>query len=157
MGKKKKKNAGSNVVATNRRARHDYTILESFECGIQLVGTEIKAIREGHVSLTDAFAIIEHGEVWLRNLNIPEYSLGTWTNHRPLRHRKLLLHRNEIDSLEGKVRDGNKTLVPLKLYFMDGLLKWSSRSHRASRIMTSARTSSVALRSARSSVSSAAE
>ena len=123
MGKKKKKNAGGNVVATNRRARHDYTILESFECGIQLVGTEIKAIREGHVSLTDAFAIIEHGEVWLRNLNIPEYSLGTWTNHRPLRHRKLLLHRNEIDSLEGKVRDGNKPLVPLKLYFKDGLLK----------------------------------
>lgn len=75
------------------------------------------------MSLTDAFAIIEHGEVWLRNLNIPEYSLGTWTNHRPLRHRKLLLHRNEIDSLEGKVRDGNKTLVPLKLYFKDGLLK----------------------------------
>ncbi|MCI6207408.1 MAG: SsrA-binding protein SmpB [Corynebacterium glucuronolyticum] len=123
MGKKKKKNAGGNVVATNRRARHDYNILETYECGISLVGTEIKAIREGHVNLADAFAIIEHGEVWLRNLNIPEYSLGTWTNHRPMRHRKLLLHRKEIDSLEGKVRDGNKTLVPLKLYFKDGLLK----------------------------------
>lgn len=122
MGKKKK-NAGGNVVATNRRARHDYNILETYECGISLVGTEIKAIREGHVNLADAFAIIEHGEVWLRNLNIPEYSLGTWTNHRPMRHRKLLLHRREIDSLEGKVRDGNKTLVPLKLYFKDGLLK----------------------------------
>ncbi|MEJ5920047.1 MULTISPECIES: SsrA-binding protein SmpB [unclassified Corynebacterium] len=127
MGKKKSKkekvSANNSVVATNRRARHDYNILDTYECGVVLVGTEVKAIREGRVSLNDAFATIDDGEVWLRGLHIPEYSHGSWMNHAPRRNRKLLLHRGEIDSLWGKVRDGNKTLVPMKLYFKDGRLK----------------------------------
>ena len=88
-----------------------------------LVGTEVKSLREGKASLVDAFATIDDGEVWLRNLHIPEYSRGHWTNHSPRRVRKLLLHRREIDTLTGKVRDGNKTLVPLSLYFKNGHLK----------------------------------
>ncbi|MBC6763570.1 SsrA-binding protein [Corynebacterium sp. LK22] len=127
MGKKKSKkekvSANNAVVATNRRARHDYSILDTYECGVVLVGTEVKALREGKASLNDAFATIDDGEVWLRGLHIPEYSYGSWTNHSPRRSRKLLLHRKEIDTLWGKVRDGNNTLVPLKLYFTDGRLK----------------------------------
>jgi len=87
------------------------------------VGREVSSLREGRASLVDSFATIDEGEVWLRNLHIPEYSMGSWTNHSPRRTRKLLLHRREIDSLMGKVRDGNKTLVPLRLYFSNGRLK----------------------------------
>lgn len=126
MGKKKSKKDALNrnpVIATNRRARHDYHILDTWECGIVLVGTEVKSLREGKASLADAFAVIDDGEVWLHGLHIPEYSNGSWTNHTPRRKRKLLLHRREIDSLAGKVRDGNNTLVPLSLYFTDGRLK----------------------------------
>ena len=124
MAKKKKKTTNLNpTVATNRKARHDYNILETYECGMVLVGTEVKSLREGKASLVDAFATIDDGEVWLRNLHIPEYSRGHWTNHSPRRVRKLLLHRREIDTLTGKVRDGNKTLVPLSLYFKNGHLK----------------------------------
>lgn len=122
MGKKKKTQDRS-VLATNRRARHDYHILETYECGVVLVGTEIKSLREGKVSIADAFATVDEGEVWLRNLHIPEYSMGSWTNHSPKRTRKLLLHRREIDSIMGKVRDGNRTLVPLQLYLKDGYVK----------------------------------
>ncbi|CAB0777021.1 SsrA-binding protein [Corynebacterium diphtheriae] len=123
MAKKKKAKNSNPVIASNRKARHDYKILDTFECGIVLLGTEIKSIREGKVSLTDSFATIDEGEAWIRNLNIPIYSRGSWTNHSPMRTRKLLLHRREIDSLMGKVRDGNKTLVPLSLYFKEGRLK----------------------------------
>ena len=124
MAKKKKKTTNLNpTIATNREARHDYNILETYECGMVLVGTEVKSLREGKASLVDAFATIDDGEVWLRNLHIPEYSRGHWTNHSPRRVRKLLLHRREIDTLTGKVRDGNKTLVPLSLYFKNGHLK----------------------------------
>ena len=124
MAKKKKKTTNLNpTIATNRKARHDYNILETYECGMVLVGTEVKSLREGNASLVDAFATIDDGEVWLRNLHIPEYSRGHWTNHSPRRVRKLLLHRREIDTLTGKVRDGNKTLVPLSLYFKNGHLK----------------------------------
>ena len=124
MAKKKKKTTTLNpTIATNRKARHDYNILETYECGMVLVGTEVKSLREGKASLVDAFATIDDGEVWLRNLHIPEYSRGHWTNHSPRRVRKLLLHRREIDTLTGKVRDGNKTLVPLSLYFKNGHLK----------------------------------
>ena len=125
MSKKKKKQKLSNtgVLATNRKARHDYHILDTWECGLVLQGTEIKALREGKVSLVEAFATIDNGEVWLRNMHIPEYSRGHWTNHLPRRTRKLLLHRREIDSLEGKVRDGNRTLIPLSLYLKDGRAK----------------------------------
>ncbi|SQG64231.1 SsrA-binding protein [Corynebacterium renale] len=121
--KKKKSKVPGDVVASNRRARHDYTILDTYEAGVQLVGTEVKSLRDGKASLAEAFCTIDDGEVWLRNLHIPEYSQGHWTNHSPRRVRKLLLHRREIDSLTGKVRDGNRTLIPLTLYFKNGLLK----------------------------------
>ena len=122
MAKKKKKD-GPGVIASNRKSRHDYNILDTYEAGVVLVGTEIKSLRDGKASLVEAYATIDDGEVWLRNLHIPEYSMGSWTNHSPRRTRKLLLHRREIDTLEGKVRDGNRTLVPLKLYLKDGRVK----------------------------------
>ena len=107
MAKKKKKGASSlgtdgSVVASNRKARHDFQILDTLEAGIALVGTEIKSMREGKASLVDAFATVDQGEVWLRGLHIPEYSHGSWTNHVPKRARKLLLHRREIDSQIGR-------------------------------------------------------
>jgi SsrA-binding protein len=111
------------VVATNRKARHNYSILETFEAGVALMGTEVKSLRDGQASLADAFATVDDGEIWLRNLHIPEYHHGSWTNHAPRRNRKLLLHRREIDNLIGKIRDGNLTLVPLRLYFTDGKVK----------------------------------
>ncbi|KUI28427.1 SsrA-binding protein SmpB [Mycobacterium sp. GA-2829] len=117
------KDRNNQVVATNRRARHNYTILDTYETGIALMGTEVKSLRDGTASLADAFATVDDGEIWLRNLHIPEYHHGTWTNHAPRRNRKLLLHRREIDNLIGKIRDGNLTLVPLSLYFTDGKVK----------------------------------
>lgn len=117
------KPGGKRVVATNRKARHSYAIEEVFEAGVVLVGTEVKSLREGSASLADAFATVDDGEIWLRNLHIPEYHHGTWTNHAPRRNRKLLLHRRQIDMLTGKIRDGNLTLVPLSLYFSDGKVK----------------------------------
>ena len=127
-GKKKKKGASSlgrdgSIIARNRKARHDFHVLKTVEAGVALVGTEVKSMREGKASLVDAFATVDDGEVWLRGLHIPEYSHGSWTNHAPKRARKLLLHRREIDSLMGKVRDGNATLVPLSLYFSQGRVK----------------------------------
>ncbi|RJO75372.1 SsrA-binding protein SmpB [Nocardia panacis] len=117
------KEKGRKVIATNRRARHNYTILDIYEAGIALVGTEVKSLRESKASLVDAFATVDDGEVWLRGLHIPEFSHGTWTNHSPRRTRKLLLHRREIDKLTGKAKEGNNTLVPLSMYFADGKVK----------------------------------
>ncbi len=111
------------IVASNRKARHNYSILEVFEAGVVLVGTEVKSLREGQASMADAFATVDDGEIWLRNLHIAEYHHGTWTNHTPRRNRKLLLHRRQIDILVGKIRDGNLTLVPLSMYFLDGKVK----------------------------------
>ncbi len=125
MAKKADPTRSSNnqVVATNRKARHNYSILETFEAGVALMGTEVKSLRDGQASLADAFATVDDGEIWLRNLHIPEYHHGSWTNHAPRRNRKLLLHRSQIDTLVGKIRDGNLTLVPLSLYFSDGKVK----------------------------------
>lgn len=117
------KEKGRKAIATNRKARHNYTILDTYEAGIALVGTEVKSLRDGKASLVDAFATVDDGEVWLRGLHIPEYGNGSWTNHTPRRTRKLLLHRREIDGLIGKIRDGNLTLVPLSMYFSDGNVK----------------------------------
>ena len=114
---------GRQIIATNRKARHNYSIVEIFEAGVALVGTEVKSLREGHASLVDAFATVDDGEVWLRNMHIPEYHHGSWTNHDPRRARKLLLHRRQIDTLIGKIRDGNLALVPLSLYFSQGKVK----------------------------------
>jgi SsrA-binding protein len=117
------KGGSKQIIATNRKARHNYSIIESFEAGVALQGTEVKSLREGQASLADAFATIDDGEVWLRNLYIAEYQHGSWTNHDPRRNRKLLLHRQEIDRLVGKIRDGNLTLMPLSLYFFEGKVK----------------------------------
>ncbi|ANY24417.1 MULTISPECIES: SsrA-binding protein SmpB [Gordonia] len=117
------KEKGRNVIASNRKARHNYAILDVFEAGIVLVGTEVKSLRAGKASLVDAFATIDDGEVWLHALHVAEYGNGSWTNHSVRRKRKLLMHRREIDNLVGKIRDGNLTLVPLSMYFNDGKVK----------------------------------
>jgi SsrA-binding protein len=117
------KERGQKVIVQNRKARHDYSIADTYEAGIALVGTEVKSLRLDRASLVDAFATVDDGEVWLRNLHIPEYVLGTWTNHTPRRTRKLLLHRNEIERLIGKTREGGMSLVPLSMYFKDGKVK----------------------------------
>ena len=117
------KEKGRSLIAQNRKARHDYAILDTYEAGVALVGTEVKSLRLGRASLVDAYATVDDGEVWLRGLNIPEYTLGSWTNHEPRRTRKLLLHKAEIERLIGKIREGGLTLVPLSLYFSDGKVK----------------------------------
>ncbi|MFO7190772.1 MULTISPECIES: SsrA-binding protein SmpB [Thermocrispum] len=117
------KERGRKVIVTNRKARHNYEILDTYEAGIVLVGTEVKSLRAGKVSLTDAFATVDDGEVWLRNVHIPEYTYGTWTNHDVRRNRKLLLHKREIEKLIGKTRESGLSLVPLSLYFLDGKVK----------------------------------
>ena len=120
----KDKDDGNNkVIARNRRARHDYAIDDVYEAGIALTGTEVKSLRAGRASLVDGFALVSDGEVWLHNVHIPEYTLGTWTNHTPTRTRKLLLHRGEIERLIRKTTEQGLTLVPLSLYFKDGKVK----------------------------------
>lgn len=120
---KKPRADGKQIVASNRKARHNYSIIQVYEAGVALQGTEVKSLRAGHASLVDAFATVDDGEIWLRNLHIPEYRHGSWTNHEPRRTRKLLLHRREIDGLIGKIREGNFALVPLSLYFTEGKVK----------------------------------
>jgi SsrA-binding protein len=115
--------SGRTVIAQNRKARHDYTVLDTYEAGLVLTGTEVKSLRLGRASLVDGFATIDRGEVFLRNVHIPEYEQGSWTNHEPRRVRKLLLHRNEIERLVGKTKESGLTLVPLTLYFTDGKVK----------------------------------
>jgi SsrA-binding protein len=114
---------GRKVVASNKKARHDYSILETYEAGIVLTGTEVKSLRAGRASLVDGFAQESHGEMMLYAVHIPEYTQGTWTNHEPRRTRKLLLNKVEINKLLGKVQEGGLTLVPLSLYFNDGWAK----------------------------------
>jgi len=114
---------GRKVVASNRKARHDYAILDTYEAGMALTGTEVKSLRAGRASLVDAFAQEKSGEIFLHGLHIPEYTQGTWTNHEPRRQRKLLLNRIEIDRLLGKLKESGLTLVPLSLYFSDGWAK----------------------------------
>jgi SsrA-binding protein len=111
------------IIATNRKARHDYAVEDVFEAGVMLTGTEVKSLRLGRASLVDGFATIDDGEVYLRNVHIPEYEQGSWTNHEPRRTRKLLLHRAEIQRLIGKTKESGLTLVPLSLYFSSGKVK----------------------------------
>jgi len=111
------------VVATNRSARHDFFIDDVFEAGIVLTGTEVKALRMGRATIGDGYVYIEHGEAWLDNIYIPEYTQGTWTNHSPRRKRKLLLHHHEINELLLRTREKGHTIVPLRLYFLDGRAK----------------------------------
>ena len=114
---------GRKLIAQNRKARHDYSIDSTIEAGLVLTGTEVKSLRAGRATLTDGYATIESGEVWLRGVHIPEYALGTWTNHEPRRARKLLLKREEIRKLAAKTQANGFTLVPISLYFKDGYAK----------------------------------
>jgi SsrA-binding protein len=110
-------------IAENRKAFHDYHLLETFEAGMALLGTEVKAIREGRVNLRDSFARVEDGEVFLYNVNISPYSHRGYADHEPLRRRKLLLHRHEILKLVGKTVEKGMTLVPVRMYFKNGRVK----------------------------------
>ncbi|MEV0727727.1 SsrA-binding protein SmpB [Polymorphospora sp. NPDC050346] len=114
---------GRKVVASNKKARHDYAILDTYEAGMSLTGTEVKSLRAGRASLVDAFAQERDGEIFLYGMHIPEYAMGTWTNHEPRRTRKLLLNRLEISRMIGKLRESGLTLVPLSVYFSDGWAK----------------------------------
>ena len=115
---------GRKVIASNRKARHDYHIDDVYEAGIVLMGTEVKALRAGRASLADGFATVsDSGEVWLERVHIPEYTQGTWTNHETRRRRKLLLHRDEIEKIAAETRERGLTIVPLSLYFKDGRVK----------------------------------
>ena len=117
------KEQGKKLIAQNRKARHNYAIEDVFEAGLVLVGTEVKSLRAGRASLIDGFAMVENGEIWLRGVNIPMYDEGSWTNHSPLRARKLLLNRNEISKISNKMKESGLTLIPLSLYFSDGKAK----------------------------------
>ena len=108
---------------STRRPRHDYHIEDTFEAGISLMGTEVKALRAGRCSLVDGFAQFTGDELWLEGVHIPEYSQGTWTNHAPRRRRKLLLHREELTKIASKTREKGRTIVPLAVYFKDGRAK----------------------------------
>ncbi len=120
------KSEGYKIVSDNRQARYLYEILETYEAGIQLTGTEVKSIREGKVNLQDGYALVRNGEAWLINLHISPYSgSGQYFNHEPRRTRKLLLHRQEIRKLIGKVEQQGLTLVPLRMYLKRGLVKVS--------------------------------
>ncbi|MEU0391185.1 SsrA-binding protein SmpB [Streptomyces sp. NPDC006208] len=117
------KETGRKLIAQNKKARHDYHIIDTYECGLVLMGTEVKSLRQGRASLADGFVQIDGHEAWLHNVHVPEYSQGTWTNHSARRKRKLLLHREEIDKLESKSQETGHTIVPLALYFKDGRAK----------------------------------
>jgi SsrA-binding protein len=111
------------MIAQNKKARHEYLVVDTYECGIVLMGTEVKSLRLGRASLVDGFATIDNGEVYLHNVHIPEYAFGSWTNHTPRRVRKLLLHKGEILRLVGKIRESGLTLVPTAIYFVEGKVK----------------------------------
>jgi SsrA-binding protein len=117
--------AAQRIVADNRKARHDYHLLETFEAGVALQGTEVKAIREGRVNLRDSYARVEDGEVWIYNVHISPYSHRGYADHEPTRRRKLLLHKQEIRKLIGKTVEKGMTLVPTRVYFKNGRVKVS--------------------------------
>ncbi|GAA3769298.1 SsrA-binding protein SmpB [Streptomyces phyllanthi] len=117
------KEKGRKLIAQNKKARHDYLIIDTYEAGLVLTGTEVKSLRQGRASLVDGFVQLDGHEAWLHNVHVPEYSQGTWTNHSARRKRKLLLHRAEIDKLESKSQETGHTIVPLALYFKDGRAK----------------------------------
>ena len=117
------KELGKKLIAQNKKGRHDYFIDEVFEAGLVLMGTEVKSLRAGRATLTDGYAVVEDGELWLSGVHIPEYNEGSWTNHEPRRKRKLLMSKREISKLIGTLKEGGMTLIPLSLYFKDGKAK----------------------------------
>lgn len=120
---KKPATAQRTPVIKNRKARHDYEIVDTLEAGVALTGTEVKSLRDGRANLVDGYATITDDEVWLRGVHISEYVQGTWTNHAPRRPRKLLLHRGQIERWAIKIREGGFALIPLSMYFSDGRVK----------------------------------
>jgi SsrA-binding protein len=118
-----KEKSGAKLIAQNRRARYDYLIEETIEAGLMLAGTEVKSCRNGKVSLTDSYAVVREGEAWLLQCHISPYSHGNRANHDPVRPRKLLLHKEEVERLAAKVAQDGRTLVPVRLYFKHGLAK----------------------------------
>ena len=123
MAKKKGAKADASTIAVNRRARFDYTISDTFECGIVLQGTEVKSLRAGKASLAQSFATVRGGELWLYQAEIAEYEFGNRNNHEPQRRRKLLAHRSEIARMEAFTQEQGRTIVPMKLYWKDGKAK----------------------------------
>lgn len=123
MAKKAHQEKSDNLVAQNKKARHDYAILETYEAGIALTGTEIKSVRARRVTLKDGFAQLHNGELWLMNVHISQYDNGTFFNHDPLRNRKLLLHKKQIKKIAGELSTKGITLVPLKMYIKNGYAK----------------------------------
>ncbi|MCE0486527.1 SsrA-binding protein SmpB [Ornithinimicrobium sediminis] len=117
------KETGRKLVASNKKARHEYHIEDTVEAGLVLTGTEVKSLRQGRASLVDGYCTDYRGELYLENVHIPEYTQGTWTNHSARRRRKLLLHRDEIDKLTSKAAQAGHTIIPLSLYFVDGRAK----------------------------------
>jgi SsrA-binding protein len=118
-----RRDEGETTVASNRRARHDYELLERYECGIQLTGDEVKSLRGGRASLADCYGRVRDGEVWLEGMHIPPYEQGDTRRHVPVRPRKLLLHRRQIDDIAREVNEKGLSLVPLRVYFVHGLAK----------------------------------
>jgi SsrA-binding protein len=118
-----RRDEGETIVASNRRARHDYELLERYECGIQLTGDEVKSLRGGRASLADCYGRVRDGEVWLEGMHIPPYEQGDTRRHVPVRPRKLLLHRRQIGDITREVNEKGLSLVPLRVYFVHGLAK----------------------------------
>jgi SsrA-binding protein len=114
---------GIKLIANNKKAFHDYHVLESFEAGMVLSGSEVKSLRDGHVQLKDSYVIFKDDELWLQNCHISQYSASSYNNHEPERLRKLLMHRNEIDKIIGQLKEKGLTMVPLKIYFKEGKAK----------------------------------
>ena len=123
MSDKTEREKAQRTIAENRKARHDYHVLETWEAGVSLLGTEVKSIREGRVNLRDSYARVDNGEIWMLNVHISPYSHRGSAEHQELRQRKLLLHRDEIRKMVGKVAEKGLTLVPLELYFKKGRVK----------------------------------
>src|SRR5690606_10179373 len=117
------KETGRKLIASNKKARHEYLIEDTVEAGLVLTGTEVKSLRQGRASLVDGYATSYGGDLYLEGVHIPEYSQGTWTNHSARRRRKLLLHREQIDKLVAKAEQAGHTIIPLSLYFKDGRAK----------------------------------
>ncbi|PIE28131.1 MAG: SsrA-binding protein [Micrococcales bacterium] len=117
------KEQGRRPIASNRKARYDYHILDTVEAGLVLTGTEVKSLRAGRAVIGDGYIHLADGEAWLENVHIPEYDGGTWTNHAPRRRRKLLMHKSEILKWQSKIKESGLTIVPLQMYFSDGRAK----------------------------------
>jgi SsrA-binding protein len=133
MGARTEARSDDRIVATNRKARHDYQLIETYECGIQLTGTEVKSLRLGQASLVDCYARFRGGELWLEGMHVPAYEQGDKRTHQPTRPRKLLLHRRELAALHREVNEKNLTLVPLRVYFSHGMAKVEIATARGKR------------------------